>query len=213
MWAYGFHFILGFVVSFIGSIPPASINLITIRIAATKGFKQAIKFALGAIIVEFVYSYTAIIFAELLLKNKPLTQFIQIIAVPVFLLLAYLSLRNNSKADVELNEEELDAADKGNSFVKGILMGIVNLLQIPFWVVYSTYFISIGWLSESYDLVTVFVVGICIGTFALLCIFAYFSKKIFKDKQFNRNQFNKILASIFIILAIVQLTKIIFWGF
>jgi threonine/homoserine/homoserine lactone efflux protein len=214
MWLYLFHLSLGFIVSFIGSIPPASINLITVRIAATKGFREAMWFASGAVVIEFFYSYIAIFFSELLLQNKPLTQFIQIVAIPVFVLLAFLTIRNHTPSENQLNDEELDAANKkGNSFLKGLLMGIVNVLQIPFWMIYGTYFISIGWLAESFDLVTVFVVGICMGTFSLLCIFAYFSKKIFKGKSFNRQLFNKILAGIFLLLAFIQSIKIIFWGF
>jgi len=204
------HLLLGFIVSFIGSIPPASINLLVIKIASTKGIKKALAFAAGAVFVEFVYSFIAILFSKYLLENQSINQTIQLVAIPVFLLLGCLSLFKRSKP------EDVTEIEKGNEFVNGLFMGLINPLQIPFWMGYSSYFISIGWLKEDFLLITIFVIGIVLGTFLLLFIFAFYSKKWFYENNksnWNGNMINKIIGWIFITLAIVQAGKIFFWGY
>lgn len=209
-----FHFFLGFVVSFLGTIPPAGINLVTIKIAATKGVRKAIEFAIGAVIIEFFYSYIAILFSNYLTYNKPLTQLIQLIAIPIFLLLSFLYFRQKSAAENNLNEVEESSVKEKNTFVQGLAIGIMNIIQIPFWLAYGTYFISIHWLETDAPYLLVFVAGICCGSFALLTLAAYYSKKWFSEAGWaNPKTFNKILAGIFLLLALIQTGKILIWGY
>src|SRR6187402_1504484 len=91
------HFFLGFIVSFIGSIPPASINLLVIKVASTKGLKKALAFSGGAVFIEFVYSFIAILCSGYMLDHMPIGQLIELIAIPVFLLLGILSVRTKNK--------------------------------------------------------------------------------------------------------------------
>ncbi|MBC7451068.1 MAG: LysE family transporter [Cytophagales bacterium] len=199
------HFFLGFIVSFFGSIPPASINLLVIKIASTKGLRKALAFAGGAVLIEFIYSFIAILCSRYILDHKPIGQLIELIAIPVFLLLGMLSVRTKNK------EQHIEEVDKGNEFLNGLFMGVINPLQIPFWIFYSSYFISIGWLKEEMPMIWIFVTGIGLGTFALLFIFAWYSKKWFYGNTsiWNGNLINTIIGWIFIVLAMVQTGKIL----
>ena len=204
------HFLLGFIVSFIGSIPPASINLLVVKIASTKGIRKAIAFSAGAVSVEFVYSFVAILFSKYLMENESINQFIQLIAIPVFLILGCISIFKRSK------KGEAAELKKGGEFLNGLIMGLINPLQIPFWMGYSSYFISIGWLKEDLSLILIFVTGIVLGTYVLLLIFAYYSKKWFysnTNSVWNGNLINKIIGWVFIALAVVQSGKILLFGF
>ncbi len=209
-----FHFFLGFVVSFLGTIPPAGINLVTIKIAATKGVRKAVEFAIGAVIIEFFYSYIAILFSNYLTYNKPLTQLIQLLAIPIFLLLSFLYYKQKTSTESDLNEEEESSAKEKNTFLQGLAIGIMNIIQIPFWLAYGTYFISIHWLETDAPYLLVFVIGICCGSFALLTLAAYYSKKWFSEAGWaNPKTFNKILAALFLILGCAQALKIMIWGY
>ncbi|MCU0416368.1 MAG: LysE family transporter [Cytophagaceae bacterium] len=211
LFPLSFHFILGFIVSFIGSIPPASINLITIKIAASKGLNKALWFALGAVIIEFIYSYIAIAFSNQLTLNQPLSQFIQWLAIPIFLLLAYLYfIQRKSIQDVPLNETETQSIKQSNTFLQGLGIGLMNIIQIPFWLAYGTYFSSIHWIKTYSPYIFLFVIGICCGTFALLSVAAYYGKAWLGDSGwFKPNQINKWLSYLFLLLALIQLLKIL----
>lgn len=196
------HFLLGFIVSFIGSIPPASINLLVINIASTKGIRKAMAFSTGAVFIELSYSFIAILCSKFLLENKSISQAIEILIIPVFLLLGYFSITKKTVAHPPKR------VHKGSEFKNGLFMGMINPLLIPFWVAYSSYFISIGWLKDDILYIAIFVLGICLGTLALLLLFAYYSKKWFYgNTTWNGNLISKLTGWVFIILAVIHAIK------
>jgi len=204
------HFFLGFFISFIGTIPPSTFNLLAIKRATSTGLRKAMAFACGAVFVEFFYCFFAVMFSRFFLANKNISDLIEIIAVPIFILLAYLFL---TKKHVEPTANE--QAPKGsNDFAQGLFIGLINPTQITFWLGYSTYFMSIGWMKEEWLYMTSFVVGVCTGSLVMLFIYAYFCKKWFygnTPKLFTEKSLNKIVGFIFIILALMQAAKML-WG-
>lgn len=202
------HFFLGFIISFIGTIPPSTFNLLAIKRATSTGLRKAMTFACGAVLIEFFYCFFAVIFSRYFLANKAISDIIELIAVPVFLLLAYIFL---TKKHVEPTPNEQQP--KGSTdFVQGLFIGIINPTQITFWLGYSTYFISTGWLKEELLFMTTFVVGVCAGSLVMLFIYAYYCKKWFygnTPKLFTEKVLNKIVGFIFIGLSLMQLGKLI----
>lgn len=207
------HFFLGFIISFIGTIPPSTFNLLAIKRATSTGLRKAMTFAFGAVFIEFFYCFVAVIFSQYFLANKNISNLIELIAVPIFILLAYLFL---TKKHVEPTANE--QAPKGsNDFVQGLFIGLINPTQITFWIGYSTYFISIGWMKEDLLYMTGFVVGVCAGSLVMLFIYAYYCKKWFygnTPKLFTETVLNKIVGFIFIGLALIQAGKLVwvYWS-
>ena len=202
------HFFLGFIISFIGTIPPSSFNLLAIQRATSTGLRKAMIFALGAVFIEFFYCFIAVIFSGYFLANKNISDLIELIAVPVFILLAYLFI---TKKHVDPKAEE--QVPKGSTdFVQGLFIGLINPTQITFWLGYSTYFISIGWMKEDLLFMTSFVLGVCAGSLVMIFIYVYYCKKWFSEntpKLFTENVLNKIVGFIFIGLALLQVGKMV----
>ena len=204
------HFFLGFVISFVGTIPPSTFNLLAIKRATSTGLRKAMLFASGAVLVEFFYCFIAVIFSRFFFVNKSIGNVIELIAVPIFILLAYLFL---TKKHVEPTHNEQQPKGS-NDFAQGLFIGGINFTQITFWLGYSTYFISIGWMHEGLLFMTTFVVGVCAGSMAMLFIYAYYCKKWFygnTPKLFTEKVLNKIVGFIFIGLAVMQAGKLV-WG-
>lgn len=202
------HFFLGFIISFIGTIPPSTFNLLAIKRATSTGLRKAMVFACGAVLVEFFYCFFAVIFSRYFLVHKDISDLIELIAVPVFILLGYLFL---TKKHSEPTENELHPKGS-NDFAQGLFIGIINFTQITFWLGYSTYFISIGWMKEEWLYMTGFVVGVCAGSLVMLFIYAYYCKKWFygnTPKLFTEKVLNKIVGFIFIGLALMQVGKLV----
>lgn len=202
------HFFLGFIISFIGTIPPSTFNLLAIKRATSTGLRKAMLFGSGAVLVEFFYCFIAVIFSRYFLSHKPIGDLIERIAIPVFIVLGYSFL---TKKHVEPTEEELHPKGS-NDFVQGLFIGVINFTQITFWLGYSTYFISTGWIKEDLLFMTIFVIGVCAGSLAMLFIYAYYCKKWFygnTPKLFTEKVLNKIVGFIFIGLAVMQIGRLV----
>ncbi len=206
MEAIVWHFLIGMVVSFIGSIPLGSVNLSVLQTTVDRGVRAGLIFASGATLVELVYSYIAIRFSAFLLANRDVEWYIQLVAIPAFVI---LSLYSFNKKPRSVNKPKAGGNIK-SVFLKGILIGLVNPLQIPFWVAYGTYMLSNNWIKNDSTLLNFFVLGIIIGTSLLLALVVIGSDKL--DKKFNLARFNmnKAIGCLFMGLAVFQAVKLIF---
>ncbi len=206
MEAIIWHFLIGMVVSFIGSIPLGSVNLSVLQTTLDRGIKAGLIFALGATIVELAYSYIAIKFSAYLLANRDVELYIQLVAIPAFVTLSLYSFNKKSRPA----DKPKVAGNKKSNFFKGVLIGLVNPLQIPFWVAYGTYMLSNNWIKNDSALLNFFVLGIICGTSLLLTLVVLGGNKL--DKQFNLTRYNmdKAIGILFMGLAVFQTVKLVF---
>ena len=194
------HFLIGFITSFLGSIPLGSINAGVARISITQNKKAAHLFILGATLAELIYSCLAIHFSSFLVSIPNFDYYIRILSIPIFILIGISYFLIQPKK----NAEEPDKT-KSNYVVQGLLIGLLNPLQIPFWLAYGTYFISVGWILKDVVLLNWFIVGIIIGSSCLLILIAKFASLYGEKYKINNRKINLITGGIFIILAAYQL--------
>ena len=125
-------FFLAFGISYLGSIPPGVLNLTVIDISMRRAMKHAFLFALAAALIEFIQGFIALQFSDYLAVHSEVEFYIQLFVIPVFIGLgiAYLLKKNPPSHDVK--------EDNSNTFIKGMLLSVVNPLAIPFWLVCAT---------------------------------------------------------------------------
>lgn len=196
------HLLVGMIVSFIGSIPLGSINLSTLQISLEKGTKAGLLFALGATVVELFYSLFAIKFSAFLLTHRDVEFYIQMVAIPAFILLSIHSFR---KKPTVSNTPEVK---NKSSFFKGFIIGVLNPLQIPFWVAYGTYMLSNDWIKNDNFLLNFFIGGIVTGSYLLLSLIVICSQKLNAKLNLSRFNMNKAIGSVFFVLALYQAAKV-----
>ena len=153
----------GFFFSFIGSIPPGSINISALQYALEKRIKAAYAFAVAASLTEYLYAAVAVRFQIYLTDNASIAQYFQIITGSVLIL---LGLFNLIKKPIESKVET--KGEKRNAFKKGVLLSLTNPLAIPFWLMVTAYLQSMGWIALSDQNFWIYVAGISAGTFCLL---------------------------------------------
>ena len=199
------HFTIGFIASFIGSIPLGSINAGVARISSTKSQKAAFYFIGGATLAELIYSFIAIHFSGFLLSIPKLAFYIRVISIPLFLLigLTYFFAKDSEKT-------KLLPPKNGSAFLNGLTIGLLNPLQIPFWLAYGTYFINEGWIVDEFTLLNIFVLGIVSGSSFLLFLIAKFSSYYSAKLSINNQKINKATGVIFILLSFYQILLFIF---
>ncbi len=64
---------VGFLVSFLGSIPLGYLNVVGFQLYQKKGLTETVLYLLGVILIEAVVIYLTLIFANQLAQNKKLT--------------------------------------------------------------------------------------------------------------------------------------------
>jgi threonine/homoserine/homoserine lactone efflux protein len=194
-------FLLAFGFSFIGSIPPATINLSIIQLGLEHKLKIAVKLALAAALVEYPYAWLAVKFESLITSAPVVVDNFQLITAVVMITLGTLNLLSANKPS------RLSQKLNNSGFRRGLVLGILNPLAMPFWIGVTAYLESQDWLDVSTNIrLHSYLLGVTLGAFAFLLLAAYLAKRI--ATQFQQSSWLKNLPGFFmLILGIYALVK------
>jgi threonine/homoserine/homoserine lactone efflux protein len=111
-------------------------------------------------------------FAHLITASPAIGENLQLVSAVVMIALGGFNLIPARKA---MWSQKFNAS----GFRRGIIIGILNPLALPFWVGMTTYLTSMGWvdLSSAWKL-QAYLLGVFSGAFVLLIALAYLAKKI-----------------------------------
>lgn len=190
------NFLQGFFFSFIGTIPPGTINLTIIQLGLEKKISVAWRFAIAASVMEYPYAWIAVEFAEMITASPMIVENMQLITAIIMTVLGILTLWSASKPT------KLTSALSESGYMKGIILSILNPLAIPFWVGATAYLDSLNWIELSTPLrLQSYLIGLCLGTFVILMLMAFLAKKIVSQFQ-QSSWIGKIPGITLIILGI-----------
>src|ERR1700712_3537659 len=133
-------FFIGLIANFVGYIPPGNINLTLVQITINRGLKQAVQFIIAFSCVEFFFTYFIMHAARWLSAQVHLDIVIDWVMVVLFTVLGTITWLNRKK----LPETKYSDRD---SIKYGILLGFLNPMQIPFWMITGTYVITHEWIE------------------------------------------------------------------
>lgn len=167
---------VGFLVSFIGSIPLGYLNVVGFQVFEKSGLQPTIWYLLGVMCVEFLVIYFTLIFAKKLAANEKLTKYIEGFSVLfMFFLAAVFYFGSNSKTNIS---NSFDYAP----FVLGIVLSCLNFIQIPFWTGWNLWLLNGKYIEVSKSGKYFYVFGTIIGTFCgmlvLILSLHYFASNI-----------------------------------
>jgi threonine/homoserine/homoserine lactone efflux protein len=198
------NFLIGFAFSFIGSIPPGTINLTIVQLGLEKKINIAWRFAIAASIMEYPYAWVAVEFAEMITSSPLLVENMQLITAIVMTLLGVITIWSSNrptKISTKLSE---------SGYMRGIILSILNPLAIPFWVGATAYLVSLDWIELSTPLrLHSYLTAICLGTFVILILLAYLAKKVVSRVQQN-SWINRIPGIALIILGVYAFLEYLF---
>ncbi|MCR9249821.1 MAG: LysE family transporter [bacterium] len=172
------------VVSFLGSIPPGTINISVMQLAMLQRRSAALAFGLAASLVEFVYAGLTVRFHIFLTENTNITDNFQIITAIAMIILGIANMRSHKKT-----EDVHTPYEKGlrrHAFRKGLLLGVMNPMTVPFWLAVTAYLETNSWVELNSDNFYGYIAGISIGTFLLLAVVTQLGSKF---KQVANNEF------------------------
>src|SRR5258705_2467910 len=115
---YLYVFFLGFIFSFIGSIPPGTLNVSILQMALQGKGPMAFRFALAVAIVEYPYAWIGVQF-EYWLSSSPLViKNFQLITAVVMVTMGALSLFPGKK------NVPAEGGFRGSGFLLGLVLSI-----------------------------------------------------------------------------------------
>ena len=174
-------FIVGFVFSFLGSIPPGTLNLMVLQLGLERKVKTALRFALAVSIVEYPYAWIAVAFEQVITSSPTIMKNFELWGAIIMTTIGVVSLwtvRKPSTISVKLQD---------SGFRRGLILSILNPQAIPFWIALTAYLkfqgwidISTGWRLHSY------ILGTSIGAMALLTLLALLAKRVASSFRDNR---------------------------
>jgi threonine/homoserine/homoserine lactone efflux protein len=200
---------LGLIISIGGIIIPGMLNMTIAKISIKENQKQALNFALGAVVVVFIQSFLGTYFAKFLDSNPVFSEGLKKIGTFIFigLTIAFTIMGFNAKKKKDI---KVKIENKRNRFFYGMAMSSFNMFAIP-WYALSSLMMSSKDLFV-YDIVSIilFSFSAALGTYFVFYLYAKFFKKIEHKLTFIVKNINFLIAAITGIIAISSIYKMYF---
>ena len=199
-------FFIGLIANFIGYIPPGNINLAVVQVTLNRGLKQALQFIIAFSCVEFFFTYFIMHAARWLSGQVHLDTVIDWVMVILFTVLGVITWLHRKKPP-ETNYSERD------SIKYGILLGFLNPMQIPFWMITGTYLITHEWIEDGRIALVIFSIGSAAGAFLCLFLYAKFAEYIQSKFALSTKVINTGIAILFFSFAAYHVLKQVYLVF
>lgn len=195
---------VAFLFSFIGTIPPGTLNLTVIQLGLNQRIDAAWRMAFAAALIEYPYAWVAVGFQDFLSQSLEFRHHFHLISGFVMVALGVINLWASSKRSTFLQRFE------ASGFRKGIVLSLLNPLAIPFWMAMTAYLKTYGWLnlSDRYE-VQAYLIGVCTGTLVLLMSVAFLAGKVVNYFR-SDSILKKIPGTVLILLGFYSFAEYIF---
>jgi threonine/homoserine/homoserine lactone efflux protein len=196
---------IAFVVSYIGSIPPGTINVSVMQLAMLKKRRAALFFALAASSVEFLYAGITVQFHIFLNNNEVIADYFRIITSLALITLGLWNIFSKSTSSSVKVDTKLTGR---HGFLRGLILGFLNPMTIPFWLAITTYLENDDWINVDEFGFWVYLIGLASGTFCLLLTVNASGKRFTKIAD-NPFLVNKVPGFLLLSLGVYFLLKLV----
>lgn len=199
------QFIIGIGVGVYGYLTPGYINLSILQLSSSKQQSTLMKAMILIAIIEIPYCIVCMSGMQWLMQQLVLMKIISWLIVIVLLMMAVLTILEASK--VSKVNQVLEAEIDKNKYKKLFFFVIFNPFQLSAWAIWGAYFIEKQWFNWSLFSISIFSLGAAIGVFVILKIYAFMGQKLVTFFSLQKKYINYGVASILILLALVQFIK------
>ena len=195
------NFSLSFFFSFTGSLSPGTVNLSCIQLGLEHKARLAWRFALAAAMVEYGYAFLAVTFEKLITSSPLIIRNFHLLAAIVMLTLGILTIRSVTAPS------NFSQRLQNSGFRKGLMLGILNPLAMPFWIGIVAYLKSVHWVELTTPLkLHAFLLGVSAGVFTLLVLAAYLATRALRFFKENTT-IRKIPGYLMLVLGTYALVR------
>jgi threonine/homoserine/homoserine lactone efflux protein len=205
--------LIGIVLNAMGYIPPGNINLTVAQLTINKGMRQALYFILSFSCVEVFFTFGMMRFARWVssdvnldanISEVRLGTYVDLFMILLFIVMGTITWVNRKKVPKTRSED--NRSRKGSVFY-GMLLGVLNPVQIPFWLFFGNYVILHEWIHTNYLSLVIFSFGSGIGSALALYGYAHFAKYIQEKFALSSHIINRSIALFLYALALYLIIK------
>jgi threonine/homoserine/homoserine lactone efflux protein len=205
--------IIGVLLNAMGYIPPGNINLTVAQLTINKGMRQALYFILSFSCVEVFFTFGMMRFARWVssdvnidsnISDVRLGTYVDAFMIMLFVVMGTITWVNRKK--IPKTKAEDNRSRKGSVFY-GMLLGVLNPVQIPFWLFFGNYVILHEWIHTNYLSLVIFSIGSGIGSALALYGYAHFAQYIQEKFALSSHIINRSIALFLWALALYLIIK------
>lgn len=186
-------FLVGTAFSFLGSVPPGTLNLSVLQLGLDGKTKVAWRFALAVTIIEYPYTWLAIQFEYWITSNPLVIENFQLITAIVMTTIGVGNIYSARKPST------MTERFQSSGFRRGLILSILNPLALPFWIGVTAYLKAQGWIDLSTTfLLHSYVLGTSVGVFLLLALFIVLAKRM--AGYANQNSWVKLVPGVTLLI-------------
>jgi len=200
---------LGLIISIVGIIIPGMLNMTIAKISVNENQKQAINFALGAVVIVFVQSFLGTYFAKFLDANPVFSDGLKKAGTFIFIALTIAFVIMGIKAKKQ-KEIEVKIEAKRNRFFYGMALSSFNMFAIPWYAITSLMMASKDLFQYDMISIVLFSLAAAVGTYFVFYLYARFFKLIEHKLTFIVKNINFLIAALTGFVAISSLYKMYF---
>jgi threonine/homoserine/homoserine lactone efflux protein len=172
------NFFIAFFFSFIGTIPPGSLNLNILQLGVDGKINTAWRFAIAAALIEYPYAWAAVKFEQFITSSPLILNNISLITAIVMTILGLFNLWASYRPSA------YSVKFYNSGFRRGVLLAILNPLALPFWVGTTAYLNGQHWINLSSTVeLHAYLLGVSAGALFLFMLVAYLAKRIVSEVE------------------------------
>lgn len=204
-------FLVTFIAAFVGVLPPGLINMSVAKTCLEKGKSSGMMVAIGASLIVLFQAAVAILLAKYIFNHAYVKHILLRTGLVVFGLMAIYFFIAAKKRSVS---PETDPPEKNalKSFLKGMMISVLNIFPIPYFVAVSTAYNAKGNYEYDFFSIAVFSFAAALGAFFTLYLYVIFFIKIEKHTTSFAKYSNYFMAILMLILVIFTLIRIYYSG-
>jgi threonine/homoserine/homoserine lactone efflux protein len=199
-------FYWGMLISFLSTLPPGIMNIVGTQISNSRGTGEAILYVTGFMLAEVIIVRLALSGMRWLTRSQRffrLLEWMTAAILVVFSMACFIATDSMRQVSGTFPGFELP------SFIKGIIISLINPMHIPFWLTSSTVLMNKGILSPQPKQYNLYIVGIGTGTIAGFITFLSGGTYVLKAFQSNQYLINCIVGLVLFITALMHIKKMI----
>ena len=197
----------GLLISFLGTLPLGTLNIVAMQIAVQESIIQAFYYSLGCIVVEVIYVRLSLVGISWIRKQEKIMKVMEWITLGILIALAVGSFLAATKSGGGGKSAFLN--NNMHRFLLGMMMSALNPVQIPFWFGWSAVLFSKKILEPKNSQYNLYIVGIGLGTLVGHCLFILGGDWIVSKITNSEQYINWVIGGIFSLTAIIQLIRIL----
>jgi threonine/homoserine/homoserine lactone efflux protein len=200
-------FFLGMILSFLGQLPLGTINMTAIQIAVQEHFRKAWKYSMGIALVEMIYLRLILSGMQWIIQNRLLFSLFNWLTILFFGVLGVLGFISAQKQSPD--QKALLLNNRLDRFLLGMSMSALNPAQVPFWVIWSGYFLNQGFLKPGFTYFNIYTLGTGLGTLGGLVLYLYGGNWLVTKMKTSNRTLNKMMGIVFFLAALAQLYRVL----